>query len=931
MAQRLGIAARAARRSQRTQIKQRFLDINRERLLRAREVLNSRQQLFLDALPLLFHVNHPILPGYVSQQVPCGVAHYQPDDMTLRRVQRQLAGSFVYRPPLQRSAQIHSLFLMGSCGTIAQSDRSDLDIWLCPAPDLDASERDLLLQKAELVSTWGASLGLDAHFFLMDSNEFRRGEREALTVEDCGSSQHFLLLDEFYRTSLLLAGRLPLWWLIPPEQEARYDDAASKLQRRLDFNAEDCIDFGGISQIPAGEFIGAGIWQLYKAIYSPHKSVLKLLLTEVYANEYPGGEPLALTFKRQVYAGQLDIDRLDPYIAAFERLERYLLERGESDRLELVRRCFYFKVGLKLSQRRATTDNWRLSLMRELVQRWGWAPEHLVNLDTREQWRVRRAKEEHSLLVRELTDSYRFLQDFARRSRSQALINSQEMTILGRKLYAAFERKPGKMEWLNPGIAPSLSEEDLSFHYWGETDGKPQWAVHAEHPHPAGFDPRAALKKGDSLLALLAWCYCNGLMTASTRLHISGQSAPVSEAELLRITHCLREQLPAHSFAKLQEEHGNFSQPKHPTQIMVFANVGSGANKAARNRDVPVHNTEVLLLNSWGEVIAQRFAGDTAIVEGIRQFLQMAPPGLSEAPPPSLHFFCFAERDAKLATDYLEQLARNILRCYYSGRHPLSSRYVIEVGGRFYILQPQEHDIEALAANSYSELIQLLGKSQPEYSPIVLDAHCAQNSALAAILKRARTQGIQVFLHSRDDFVDVFVMDEKASLFYSPMLCRELDALHHALNAFLTAGQPTTPAAPRLDYYRLQQEEGQWQTHKLSPPRSAGRYHAVQAIAHTDSSGHTRFDLAFNNQRYSHAEWGERLYKELARQVADAQREPAPYHPCYVTELQWHSGNGKRHQTVQRLHYKQLLEEAINTELLSIDPGELSGTGGGSQ
>lgn len=48
-----------------TQLRARFLKVNAGRLERALLGLSSRQQIVLRLLPLLFHVNHPLLPGYV--------------------------------------------------------------------------------------------------------------------------------------------------------------------------------------------------------------------------------------------------------------------------------------------------------------------------------------------------------------------------------------------------------------------------------------------------------------------------------------------------------------------------------------------------------------------------------------------------------------------------------------------------------------------------------------------------------------------------------------------------------------------------------------------------------------------------------------------------------------------------------------------------
>ncbi len=54
------------------QLRARFLKVNDGRLGRAMQALSTRQQLVLKLLPLLFHVNHPLLPGYVSASTPAG-------------------------------------------------------------------------------------------------------------------------------------------------------------------------------------------------------------------------------------------------------------------------------------------------------------------------------------------------------------------------------------------------------------------------------------------------------------------------------------------------------------------------------------------------------------------------------------------------------------------------------------------------------------------------------------------------------------------------------------------------------------------------------------------------------------------------------------------------------------------------------------------
>lgn len=93
------------------------------------------------------------------------------------------------------------------------------------------------------------------------------------------------------------------------------------------------------------------MWQLFKGIDSPYKSVLKLLLMEIYASQYPNIDLLCQRFKRAIYAGENQLDQLDPYIMLYRDIEEYLERQGEHDRLDFVRRCFYFKVNENSARR----------------------------------------------------------------------------------------------------------------------------------------------------------------------------------------------------------------------------------------------------------------------------------------------------------------------------------------------------------------------------------------------------------------------------------------------------------------------------------------------------------------------------------------------------------------------------------------------------
>ena len=393
------------------QLRGRFLSVNQGRLARAMEGLAPRQQALLNLLALLFHINHPLLPGYVSACTPAGVSGYEPDATTLaaaRHLIRDFSCSMGNSCPSQ---PIHGLFLMGSLGTLAQTDQSDMDVWICLAPDLSDAAVSALRKKCRRLEAWATSQGCEAHFFLIDAQ---------LRNDEGDEPRQRLLLDEFYRTAIWLAGRTPLWWWVPVHEEARYAEFAGGLLDVRAVGRNETIDLGHLAHIAPGEFLGAGLWQLFKGIESPYKSLLKLLLIEVYASEHPQVNCLSLDFKQSVYANQLDLDELDPYVVVYRRIERYLKGRAELQRLELVRRSLYLKVGHKLSNG-DTGMQWQRRLLKRLTREWGWDEQHLAMLDNRSQWQAQQISHERRALARELSVSYRSLRQFACDEQTPAL------------------------------------------------------------------------------------------------------------------------------------------------------------------------------------------------------------------------------------------------------------------------------------------------------------------------------------------------------------------------------------------------------------------------------------------------------------------------------------------------------------------------------
>jgi adenylate cyclase class 1 len=926
----------------------RFRAVSGARLERVRAMLGERARAFVDLLPLLLHANHPALPGYVSQHTPHGVSGYRPDAATLALARRS-ARSFTHHPGAATDPGVHAIWLMGSTGTLGHSDASDLDVWICYPESLDGASLAQLQRKAELLAEWARGQGLDAHLFLMNGEKFRRGQREPLTGENCGTAQHYLLLDEFYRTGILLAGRQPAWWLVPPECEDVYPDYVAELQRRRHVRTQDLVDFGGIREVPAGEFAGAGIWQLYKAIDSPYKSVLKLLLFEVYAANFPRAECLSGDFKRAVYAGVTDIDELDPYVMIYRRLEAHLLRAGQPERLELVRRSLYYKAGKKLSRPpQHGVASWQRLLMERLTADWGWDRAVLARLDAHAGWDIREVAAERNALVRELTLSYRALADFAREGEAAASIDAREFDILGRKLYAAYERRAGKVECLVAGAAADVAEPEISVCALPPAGGGGEallWGAYPELIAPRGSPEQRPLRQAACLSELLAWCVVNGVIGERTRLAVREPLDGLGHAELDGMLREIRAHvLPARAGAARDE--AAFSAPARTLGLLVFVNVAADPLATARARGVQrvssrtdslgysamrenlVLNIETLGCNSWGEVVAARYGREEGLLRCAREFLQLGELHAPPAVPVVIRCFC-ASRAAPIAAR-IEELFADLREAFHGPGAAPDARYVLSIGGRLHLLCRRNGVVEARSADMAPALLELLGAPQPAWCSLRIDRHALRDSPLPALAARLAPGQVAVFCESRSDGPEVIVADERGSLFASRRGGLREDSALAALAHFLVSvrfrqgagrhaagGVVGTP--PR--FYRLTREHsrGEYEATPLpDPPRAIGTALHVQAIAEPASDSERVFYTVWcEGASFSQRELGERFHAELAAHIV-ARRGAGEAYPVYLSDLDLSALEATSPEPLQTLHYlrhRETLEAAINAAL----------------
>ncbi|MEX2943202.1 class I adenylate cyclase [Serratia fonticola] len=763
-------------------LKQRLDAINQLRVDRALAAMKPAFQRVYSLLPTLLHHHHPLMPGYLNGNVPHGICIYTPDE-TQQAYLNDLEDK--WGSPFEKMATgelpITALYSMGSTSSIGQSCTSDLDIWVCHQSWLDNEERSRLQQKCSLLEKWAASMGVEVSFFLIDENRFRHNESGSLGGEDCGSTQHILLLDEFYRTAVRLAGKRILWNMVPGEEEAHYDEYVLSLYSQGVLTPNEWLDLGGLSTLSAEEYFGASLWQLYKSIDSPYKAVLKTLLLEAYSWEYPKTQLLAMGIKHRLHQGEIVCFGLDAYCMMLERVTHYLTEINDTTRLDLVRRCFYLKVCEKLSQSNNATIGWRREILSQLVSEWGWDEERLEILDNRANWKIERVREAHNELLDAMMQSYRNLIRFARRNNLSVSASPQDIGVLTRKLYAAFEALPGKVTLVNPQISPDLSENDLTFiHVPIGRANRTGWYLYNQAPEMSSIVSHQPLEYNRYLNKLVAWAYFNGLLTSRTRLHIKSGNI-CDTAKLQELVTDVSHHFPLRLAAPTPKALYSPCEIRH---LAIIVNLENDPTAAFRNQVVHfdfrkldvfsfgqqqqclVGSIDLLYRNSWNEVRTLHFSGEQSVLEALKTILGKM--HQDAAPPESVEVFCYSQHLRGLIRTRIQQLVSECIELRLSSTRLEPGRFkAVRVAGQTWGLfferlsvsvQKLENAVEFYGAISNNKLHGLSIKVETDqvHLPPVVDGFASEGIIQFFFEDTTDDKGFNIYILDESNRVEVY-------------------------------------------------------------------------------------------------------------------------------------------------------------------------------
>ena len=343
-----------------------------------------------------------------------------------------------------------------------------------------------------------------------------------------------------------------------------------------------------------------------------------------------------------------------------------------------------------------------------------------------------------------------------------------------------------------------------------------------------------------------------------------------------------------------------------------------------------VLSVDQVMFNSWGEITCTHYAGDNALIDCLVNYMRQIPPDGS-VPLPTLNVQSYCRSRATAIAQRVEELFDDVINCYYSGSCSQQTRYLVEIEQYIYMLQFLRNTPKVRALKNCNQLVEALSEPQTSYSHIVVDQHWRSKHPLQIISKIGTPGRIQVFYQRIDNNADIYIHDEKGSLFYTQKPYFDEVSLLTPIDLFLQAIQYRSSITSDeetirqiVSFYEIEtnsKKELKAVRKEVNRNPHSSRYFNVQAIGEQTGIDDIFYTIYCDDIEFSQFEYGEYLFVEVAKHIA-SKRQSNERYPCYLTDLDLSllSLDGKAaSQTVEYFKRKEEIERALNDALNALE------------
>ena len=571
--------------------RQAFSNSNMVRMREAIRYLTPEKFEIFIKIPFLLHINSPGYPGFTDPGISShGIWNFVNSGFYREAAHIKLFPKSIIETVENDKASILGLYHIGSLGTFTQSKGSDFDFWIM------IDKKKFSKQKFEsfenrldaILKYCRENYQQEVTFFVIDQKDIKNNCYSLFDDPEILDAPRIFLKEEFYRTFLMIAGKIPLWCVLPDFQEVEKNPGMNMdgITTQILSMYDDLIDLGRISCIPMEDVIKGLLWHICKSEHDPVKAIIKATMIFSYGFGSRQYQRLLCDKIKEGYdkAG-IDDFAVDPYKLLFDQILEFH-EKEDPKGLNLIKNAIFFRLCEYPDVKMAEEGTPKRNLVQKYIRLWKLNQHQVGKLLSYPSWSeaeklllekafVQRLAQMYNHAVKE-TETQKTGFDFGKEKRNWSMLKNKTRTRLN--------KNPDKI----PECSTYLKRKPYVHHRIIKQ--KDLWRLHVRLESGQDIEN---LYRHSNLLGVLGWILENQLykrhravMTLESGLNLFESVHDPVDLDKLYLT--------LQPLKPLSDK--NFEQNPLVEKILVLLIYSPSKEKSL------ITSIEILVSNTWGEL-----------------------------------------------------------------------------------------------------------------------------------------------------------------------------------------------------------------------------------------------------------------------------------------------------------------------------------------
>lgn len=708
-----------------------FSEYNKGRIQNLYKTLNKQQVFALEALPVLFHVNLNLLPGYVNKFTPKGIFGYYPESNTVESIKRLNVSFGYHHIDAVNTYEIESIFLQQ--GLINEKTT----LWIIHERNLEYDAIKLLEHKANIIEEWLERFNLDINCKVSEAENIAR---HSYGKESSGFHiDKSFFLDIFYTESILIAGKIPQWWL-KLEDTNEVEDSS--------------INLGDIKSIRPQDYLSASIWCLYNAGISPESYWLQLLLVYDRNRKHPKTDTIASRLKNLVLSSDnpesiYPDDVIPEFINEILDSSKGLFNRNQINQMLRVI-CQYI-----VDKKNQDTIYHKLLNLRsddQEINALRYPNTHIFILNMEN-------------LYRAISTTYTHIEKHIIKNDPDLFKRISGLEVISRNLLSRFKDKKNKVSLFNNRVIPQFIEDRITIIHNIDDNSRKEWTIVRKNHDNQPIE----IESFDDLFNLVIWSVMNNFINKATQVSVYCPRFLVRQTDVIEIINSIIDQIYISDRHIPIDIFSNTPSINKSIFLLYSSNFFNNSSTKTHNFKPGSQVNEQLLefveiqLNNWGEIYIQHHQGMDILLHTVFKTIAETPAKGLAAPEFNLSIQGIIHGKHKKTAIVTRNLIDNICNYFY-GQRKYNGKYIFKRDGIYYLVENINKVMCLLQLGDYQQLIKYFEEKNSLSSQLYLEPESFINSPIPIILNQNKRRTLQLFFQITNNIADVYVADEHNTL-----------------------------------------------------------------------------------------------------------------------------------------------------------------------